>query len=196
MQAIGNIDGKKFRVRHKIFTISNLISLSRIVIAAPIIYLHYQAGMQTTWAVNLLIIYGVLSDYLDGIVARMTDEISELGKTLDPLADKISALSLFAYLVIIGWIPWWFFYFLIARDVIIASGAMFVRHRRGKIPMSAWPGKITINLIVLYWLSVFYMANYDQLHTVLMWIAAVAMIYSLADYLRRFVLILKGADFN
>ena len=196
MQAIGNIDGKKVRVRHKIFTISNLISLSRIVIAAPIIYLHYQAGMHATWAVNILIIYGVLSDYLDGIVARMTDEISELGKTLDPLADKISALSLFSYLVFIGWIPVWFFIFLIARDVIIASGAMFVRHKRGKVPMSAWPGKITINLVVLYWLSVFYMPSHQQLHIILMWIAAAFMIYSLGDYVRRFTLILKGADFN
>jgi CDP-diacylglycerol--glycerol-3-phosphate 3-phosphatidyltransferase len=196
LQAIGNIDGKKVRVRHKIFTISNMISLSRVVIAAPIIYFHYQAGLRTTLLVNILIIYGVLSDYLDGIFARRMDEISELGKVLDPVADKIAAISLFAYTVIIGMIPWLFFYFLIARDVIIGSGAMLIRYKRGKVPMSAWSGKITINLIVLYWLSVFYFPESVQVHIVLMWITVAAMAISLGDYLRRFMLILKGAEFN
>lgn len=196
MQAIGNIDGKKVKVRHKIFTISNIISLSRALVAFPIIYLYYQAGMHATLAVNLLIVYGILSDYLDGIVARKTNEVSELGKTLDPVADKIAAISLFAFLVIFGRIPWLFFIFLILRDLIIASGAMYIRHKRGKVPMSAWSGKITVNVVVLYWLSVFYLPGNQILHIVMMWIAVAFMIYSLVDYLRRFTLILKGAEFN
>ncbi len=196
MQAIGNIDGKNIRVRHKIFTVSNLFSFSRMLVALPVIYFHYKAGMKPTWVVNAFIIYGIVSDYLDGLFARKMNEISELGKVLDPMADKVAAFLLFLYIVVIGEVPWLFFVFMVFRDACIMSGSLYIRKKRGKVPMSIMSGKITLNIIVLYWLSVFYFPHYIQAHVILMWISLAFMIYSFGDYFSRFNKILKGANFN
>jgi CDP-diacylglycerol--glycerol-3-phosphate 3-phosphatidyltransferase len=92
---IKNIDGKKVRVSGRVFTWSNTISFSRILVAFPIVYLHYQNNFQVTPLIYALIAYGVISDYLDGFIARKTNTISEVGKMIDPIADKLCALVLF-----------------------------------------------------------------------------------------------------
>ena len=191
----GNIDKKKIRVRHRIFTISNLISFSRAFVAIPIIYLHYQAGYPTL-AVDLLIIYGIGSDFLDGYLARKMDQISELGKVLDPMADKMCAFIVFSYTVFIGLIPVWFFVLLLVRDLLIASGAIYIKSKRSKIPMSVMAGKITINVLALYWLVVFYFPAEIHVHVVLLWISTVMLLYSFSIYLQRFLSIIRGAEFN
>jgi len=191
----GNIDKKKVKVRHRIFTISNLISFSRVFVAIPVIYLHYNAGYPTL-AVNILIVYAILSDFLDGYLARRTDQISELGKVLDPMADKMCAFIVFSYTVFFGLIPVWFFVLLIVRDLLIASGALYIRSRRRKIPMSVMAGKITINVLALYWLAVFYFPDEVQAHIVLLWLSTVMLLYSFFVYLKRFISIVRGAEFN
>lgn len=152
--------------------------------------------MKPTWIVNVLVVYGILSDYLDGFFARKMDEISELGKVLDPISDKVAAFSLFLYTVVIGQISWIFFIFMTLRDILISLGSLYIRKIRGKVPMSIMSGKITINVIALYWLSVFYFPKLKETHIILMWIAAAFMIISFIDYIRRFNLIIHGANFN
>lgn len=191
-----NIDGKKIKVRHRIITVSNLISLSRALVAFPIVSLHYRLGEQTNWLVNILIVYCILSDYLDGYIARKTDNVSELGKALDPISDKICAFILFAYTVMIGWIPFWILIFIGARDILIGSGALYIRHLRGKVPMAAMSGKVALNAIAVYWVSVFYLPDYAKLHTWLLAITMVILIYSFGEYIYRYSKIMKGAEFN
>lgn len=195
-EILENIDGQKIHVWHRIFTISNVISLSRAIVAVPIIWLHFKAGEQTTWLVNVLIVYCIASDYLDGYIARKTDNVSELGKALDPLADKICALILFGYTVMIGWIPVWFLLTIIGRDLLIGSGALFIRYRKGKVPMAAMSGKVSLNAVAVYWLSVFYFPDFKALHTWLLVITMVILIYSFGEYIYRYTRIMQGAEFN
>lgn len=191
-----NIDGKKIKVRHRILTVSNLISLSRALVAFPIVSLHYRLGEQTNWLVNILIVYCILSDYLDGYIARKTDNVSELGKALDPISDKICAFILFSYTVMIGWIPFWVLIFIGVRDIMIASGALYVRHLRGKVPMAAMSGKVGLNGLAVYWISVFYLPGYAELHTWLLAITMVILVYSSGEYVYRYMKIMRGAEFN
>jgi hypothetical protein len=57
-------------------------------------------------------------------------------------------------------------------------------------------GKITINVLAVYWLAVFYFPAEVQVHTVLLWLSTAMMIYSFFVYLQRFVSIIRGAEFN
>jgi len=191
-----NIDGKRLRVKDKIFTWSNLISVSRAVIALPIVYLHYYSGQQVTGPIIALVIYGVISDYLDGMVARLTDEISELGKSLDPVADKLAAFILFLYTVYIGRIPVWFFIFGVIRDVLIMAGSGYIRLTRGKVPMSVMSGKISVNVLALYWMVAFFFPQAGAALMFLKWCSVAFMTYSFVDYVDRFNQIRKGAEFN
>src|SRR5699024_5642565 len=122
---IVNIDQKRVEVKEIFFTWSNMISVSRILVTFPIIYLHYTNNQQVTWTITILIFYGIISDFLDGFIARLNNEISEWGKVLDPIADKFCAFFLFLYAVYIGIIPLWFFIVEIARDAMIMSGSLY-----------------------------------------------------------------------
>lgn len=191
-----NIDRNKVEVKQDLFTWSNLVSMSRIFVALPIIYLHYNNGQQITWVITALVFYGIVSDYLDGILARWTNQITEWGKVLDPLADKICAFLLFFYAVYIGLIPLWFFIVEIARDAVIMSGSLYIKWLRGKVAMAVMSGKISVNVLGLYWLSVFFYPEAEPVHLMLMGASLSVMFFSLFDYLYRFNQIRKGVEFN
>lgn len=191
-----NIDRKNVEVKHHLFTWSNVVSVSRIFVAFPIVYLHYTNGQQITWVITALVFYGIASDYLDGFLARRFNEITEWGKILDPLADKVCAFFLFLYAVYIGLIPLWFFVVEIGRDAIIMIGSLYIKKIRGKVAMAVMSGKISVNVLGLYWLSVFFYPEAEPVHLMLMGASLAMMILSLLDYLHRFNQIRRGVEFN
>lgn len=191
-----NIDRKKLEVKQDLFTWSNAISASRILVALPIVYLHYTNGQQITWVITALVFYGIVSDYLDGFIARRNNEITEWGKILDPLADKVCAFILFLYVVYLGLIPLWFFLVEVIRDAVIMSGSLYIKKLRGKVAMAVMSGKISVNVLGLYWLSVFFYPQAEAVHLMLMGASLAVMIFSLFDYLHRFNEIRKGVEFN
>lgn len=191
-----NIDHKQIDVKKDLFTWSNLISLSRILITVPVIYLHYTNGQQITWLITALVFYGIVSDYLDGFVARMTNQVSEWGKILDPIADKFCAFFLFLYAAYIDIIPLWFFVLEIARDAIIVIGSAYIQNLRGKVAMAVMSGKVSVNLLGLYWMAAFFFPRQTEIHYFLMGASLALMFYSFFDYLHRFNLIRKGVEFN
>lgn len=196
MSGTKNIDGKRISVKQKLFTWSNLISLSRVCITFPVVYLHYTNGQQITWTIGLLIFYGFISDYLDGFVARKMDEVSEWGKVLDPVADKISAFILFLYTVYIGLIPVWFFLLEVVRDLIILSGSAYLQIRHGKVAMAVMSGKWSVNALAGYWMSAFFFPELLGVQYFFMGIALALMFLSCIDYFQRFKQIQAGLEFN
>ncbi|WP_310684143.1 CDP-alcohol phosphatidyltransferase family protein [Aliifodinibius sp. S!AR15-10] len=186
----------KIEVRDKIITWSNAISASRTIISFPVIYLHYVNNYQVTWPIIVLLIYGVISDYLDGIIARKTDQVSELGKVLDPIADKLTAFFLFIYTVYIGFIPLWFFALAVFRDLLILSGSIYIKINRGKVAMAVTSGKFAVNGLAAYWLSVFLFPEAVPFHFFFMGNAIALMVFSFFDYLQRFNEITRGAEFS
>lgn len=196
MKDVINVDGKKVLVRNDIYTWSNLISLSRVLVTFPIIYLHYHNQQQVSFMIVVLLLYGGISDYIDGMVARWRNEVSELGKILDPVADKVMALFLFLYTVWLGWIPLWFFAVGVIRDVLIMMGSWYIQKKRGKVAMSTMAGKVSVNVLALYWLSVFLFPAAEAVHVFLMMASLVIMVISFVDYFHRYKQILDGAEFN
>lgn len=193
-----NIDGEKIFVKDTVLTWSNLISVSRILAAFAVIYIHYTNGNLFTTTITWLIVYGVISDYLDGFIARKTNSVSEFGKLLDPIADKLAVTALFVYTVYLGWIPLWFLIFSVVRDTLIMLGSRIIQRKYGKVAMSVMSGKISVNVQALYWISVFFLPGYQfaDAHTFLMGAAVSAMLISFYDYISRFRQIMKGAEFN
>lgn len=196
MKEVIHVDGKKVLVRNDIFTWSNLISFTRVLVTVPIIYIHYQNNKEVSQLVTILIIYGAISDYLDGLVARLRNEISELGKMLDPIADKVMAFLLFVYTVWLGWIPLWFFLIGVVRDLLIMLGSWYIKKERGKVAMSTMSGKISVNVLGMYWMSVFFFPDAGDAHVILMICSLIIMAISFVDYFYRYKMILDGAEFN
>jgi cardiolipin synthase (CMP-forming) len=107
-------------VRH----LPNLICLIRIALVWPIAA-ALSAGEQL--AALSLFVAAAVSDGLDGYLAKRFDWTSELGKFLDPLADKLLLVTVFVESAWLGLVPWWLTAAVVARDVLIALGALVFR---------------------------------------------------------------------
>lgn len=190
------VGDKKLEVKQTFYTWSNFISMSRIFIAAPIIYLHYTNGQQITWVITALVFYGFISDYLDGFIARKLNEISEWGKILDPVADKLTAFLLFFYTVYIDLIPLWFFVLEVTRDMLILIGSTYIRVKRDKFAMAVMSGKWCVNALAGYWMAAFFFPEAMGVQHFFMGISLVLMFFSLIDYFYRFKQLKQGVDFN
>jgi len=88
-----------------------------------------------------------LTDILDGYFARSRNEISELGKVIDPVADKVSIITISLVMVMTGIIPLWFFLVIMSRDILILSGGLAVKKKTGKVLQSNITGKLTVFVI-------------------------------------------------
>ncbi|MDZ7772748.1 MAG: CDP-alcohol phosphatidyltransferase family protein [Balneolaceae bacterium] len=183
-------------VSHRIFTWSNLVSFSRFLISFPILWLYHSSGGEVDTLLVALVIYGILSDYLDGWLARRTGTVSELGKALDPIADKTCAFVLFAYTTWAGIIPAWFFGAVVVRDALIMTGSLWIRRHRNKLPMAVISGKVSVNALAAYWLSAVFLPEITTVQLFFMGSAVALMIFSFIDYFHRFRELMEGASFN
>lgn len=84
------------------------------------------------------------SDLLDGFVARKTNQISELGKIIDPLADKVLVAFIVFNLFAMNMIPPFYFWIVIFRDIFIFSGGLIIKKKVGKVLPSNRLGKMTV----------------------------------------------------
>ena len=102
----------------------NLICLIRLALIWPILT-RLQAG-DYRMALALFIL-AAASDGVDGYLAKRFDWTSELGKFLDPLADKLLLVTVFVEAAWLGLVPWWLTAAVVARDVMIGLGALIFR---------------------------------------------------------------------
>jgi CDP-diacylglycerol--glycerol-3-phosphate 3-phosphatidyltransferase len=188
------LDNFKVNVKQKVFTLPNLVSASRVPAAGLGVWAHSLNGADLFF--TLIVFWIVFSDYLDGWLARNSDEVTETGKFLDPTADKIAAFVMFLYAGFAGLIPWWFVYFSIIRDVIIGIGGTLIRLKRGKALMAVWSGKVGVNVVAIYWLAVVYFPEAASLHLFLQGASFIMLLYAFNDYMHRSWKAWNGAEYN
>lgn len=113
-------------------TVPNLLSLIRILLIPVFAVLFYQG--QVLWAVFVLFLSG-LSDFFDGRIARRFNQISALGKILDPVADKLTQITIAVMLFLefhqsassaMRAFSWVFLFFLFKEGVMILGGAVML----------------------------------------------------------------------
>jgi cardiolipin synthase len=106
--------GRSASASTAVFTVPNVISFARIL-AIPV-YWWLIVRAETTTAGLIVFILVVATDWVDGYVARRTGRVSELGKVLDPVADRLAIASGLVALVIRGVFPLWAAVLILVRD--------------------------------------------------------------------------------
>jgi len=176
--------------RVRVWTISNLLSCSRIVLAIPIVLLLLHGTLQSRlWAV-LIMLVGVVTDFFDGYIARQRNEVTEFGKILDPLADKISIAGVAFVLSIAQYLPVWFFLIIFFRDVIILVGGMWLRCTRKVVLQSNWIGKWAVTAIAGTIVAATLRVN--VVVDILIGISCVLLVWSLVAYSQNFFAAVRG----
>jgi CDP-diacylglycerol--glycerol-3-phosphate 3-phosphatidyltransferase len=170
---------------NRFFTISNLLSISRAVLAIPFaLVMLSDSPNATQWGIAILAI-AALTDKFDGVLARKYDEVTEWGKILDPVADKIGIAVVALVLVQLHLLPLWFVVAMVARDVLILAGGLYVKKKKGVVLQSNQLGKWTIGLLALT--MFFAMVRWSVAAETFLWGSAAMLAISLALYLQRFI---------
>jgi cardiolipin synthase len=160
--------------------IPNVLSLVRLLLIPVVVFLV--ARGHNTGAL-LLILFGIITDILDGYLARKLNQISELGKVLDPLGDKLGTAALVVTLALYRDFPVWAAILVIARDVALLFGAAFYIAIGQPTPMSNMLGRLT----ALAWgvAVVSYLTPWHAVHLIFLYLAVAMVPLSFIFYLKR-----------
>ena len=123
----------------RVLTVPNLISAVRIALIPAFVALIVDPD---TTATGLILFGGVMAtDWVDGLVARRTGQVSELGKVLDPVADRLAIAAGLVALAVRGVFPWWAATTILIRDLAVLVVAIVLFRRDIRIEVR-WIGKI------------------------------------------------------
>lgn len=173
-------------IERRIFTLSNLITLSRILIL-PFILILIKASStpENKFALGLCVVWVFASDFLDGYIARQLDQVSLVGKVLDPVSDKLATLFTAVFTSIYKGLPVWVAAVIIVRDILILATAVWVMKAKRFVTVSNIYGKWAVTFIGL--LIVSYMFEVKALYTPLTVLAMLGVAVSAVAYCQSFI---------
>lgn len=166
--------------------IPNILTIIRFLLI-PIILIYIFTGNY----ILALIVFTIsaLTDIADGFIARKFNLISNFGKLMDPLADKLTQIATLTSLVVVHIIPLWILVIVISKEFIMICGASFL-YGKDVVVYSKWYGKLAT---VLFYLAIVFSLLTKQFNLVNIWddidlalycLALVATVFSLIMYIR------------
>ncbi|WP_234983441.1 CDP-alcohol phosphatidyltransferase family protein [Demequina sp. NBRC 110053] len=176
-----------------VWTVPNIVSFVRIgliVVFGWLLIAGYDA-----WAIAALAAAGI-SDFLDGFLARRWHQVSELGRLLDPAADRLLTAVVVVGLALRDIIPWWLVAVLLVRDAMVAVALLIGRRRGARPPQVSFVGKCaTAGLYVALPLAFVAFERWDGVHAaaivgacvaaVLYWMSGIGYVRDIASRMHR-----------
>jgi CDP-diacylglycerol--glycerol-3-phosphate 3-phosphatidyltransferase len=166
---------------------SNMLTLSRLLLLPPTLLALSRPNRRRMALACLALI--MLTDAVDGPIARARGEVSRLGELLDPIADKLVLDSTALILSRTRGFPWWVTGLLIFRDMgILAAGALVLR-RRAQLTTAQISGKATT--LALTAATLCYIADGPRSGQPALWLAMLPFALSFVQYGRRFIELMR-----
>lgn len=125
--------------------VPNILSICRILLI-PVIVIS--VALNNYLLAIIIFTISSLTDIIDGYIARNYDAVTNVGKLLDPLADKLTQLSMIASLVWANVISGWILIVLLAKELIMIAGAAFL-YGKNVVVYSRWYGKLATVLLYI-----------------------------------------------
>ena len=125
-------------------TTASKITLIRIAFIPVYMLFMYMSGGQTgvwMWLALAVFIIASLTDYVDGQIARKWNQVSDFGKFLDPLADKLLTIAAMTMFCQWGKMPAWALMIVLTREFAV-TGLRLVAVGKGKVIAAGWSGKV------------------------------------------------------
>lgn len=146
-------------IKKEILTPANIVTMVRIVLIPVFVVVLLSPWPQwIPWSTHIelfqpwiaAIVFAVLAatDGVDGYLARSRNEVTDFGKFIDPLADKILVCAALLALIELGSLPSWIALIILAREFIV-SGLRMLAASKGLVVAAAWPGKVKTVLQIL-----------------------------------------------
>ncbi len=136
MKFIGAGAGKDQPMVHNdaIFTVPNLLTVVRFL-GVPL-FIWLVLGQQEFGYAALLLAVMSSTDWVDGYIARRFNQMSNLGRVMDPIADRLALIAVAVTLVIADVLEWWYLVALLAPDLVLLASTLFFFHGHPDLPVS------------------------------------------------------------
>ena len=170
-------------------TTANKITMLRIVLIPVFLVLAYSDKMMAALAVYII---ACLSDFADGYIARHYNQISNFGKFMDPLADKMLVLAAMCFFVENGQMAGWAVAVVLFREFAV-SGMRLLAVEQGQVIAAAWSGKIK-TAATMVCLILMMLVNNKVLNIVSTVIIVATTVYSGVEYFYVNRAVFKEAD--
>ncbi len=166
--------------------IPNILTILRFIFIPVILYFIFTKNYILAFIFFTL---SGITDVLDGFIARKFNLISNFGKLMDPLADKLTQISVLASLVSVKIIPVWILAIVVLKELIMVIGASFL-YGKDVVVYSKWYGKLAT---ILFYLAIVISLIINQFNVSEFWnnfdlaiycIAIVSTIFSLTMYVK------------
>ena len=168
--------------------IPNILTIIRFIlipfIFMSVIFHHYLIGL-------VIFTISAITDILDGYIARKYNYITDIGKLIDPLADKLTQIFLLLALSILNILPWWILAIVFVKECVMVISASFLYKRKDVVVYSKWYGKMATTL---FYLAIIFSLIINQFNITLpfridlylYYLAILATIFSLIMYAIKF----------
>ena len=164
----------------------NKLTMLRIIMIpffVMFMFVDVAGPLYDKWIALVLFIIASLTDLFDGKIARKQHLVTNFGKLMDPLADKLLVCSALVCLTALDSIPAWIVIIIIAREFMI-TGVRQVAAESGRVIAASYWGKFkTASQMVMICLMIADLEELRMLTTAFMWIAFVLTLISMIDYL-------------
>ena len=170
-------------------TTANKITMLRIILIPVFLVLAYSDKMMAALAVYII---ACLSDFADGYIARHYNQISNFGKFMDPLADKMLVLAAMCFFVENGQMAGWAVAVVLFREFAV-SGMRLLAVEQGQVIAAAWSGKIK-TAATMVCLILMMLVNNKVLNIVSTVIIVATTVYSGVEYFYVNRAVFKEAD--
>lgn len=173
----------------------NKLTVLRIIMVPFFVFfmLTDVGGDANKWIALVLFCVASLTDMLDGKIARARNLVTNFGKFMDPLADKLLVCSAMICMIPSGQLAAWFVIIIIAREFIISGFRLIASDNGIVIAASMWGKFKTVfqMLMIIVLIANIPLAAFDMIGTVLTYVALVLTVVSLVDYIAKNKDILK-----
>ena len=187
--------------KEKIWNVPNVLTMIRMLLIPVYWVLFMQEERQFRYIALGVFIVASLTDILDGYIARKYNLVTNFGKLMDPLADKLMVLSVMLSLAVKGLAPWPALAILLAKEAIMVLGGLIL-YKMDVVVYAIKIGKYAQALVVTALLSCFFGEWFIEkgilsaslpLHRALVWCAVALTLCALAVYTKRAVGLYKTA---
>ncbi|MBR2782111.1 MAG: CDP-diacylglycerol--glycerol-3-phosphate 3-phosphatidyltransferase [Oscillospiraceae bacterium] len=158
-------------------TTASKITLARVVMI-PVFMVFLL--LNWNWAALAVFVIASLTDFVDGYIARHYNQVSDFGKFLDPLADKLLVISAMVIFVQWGRMPAWMLMVVLTREFAV-TGLRLVAVQNGRVVAAGWSGKIK-TASTMVGLCVMMAISHPVLDLVICWIIVVTTLASGVEY--------------
>ena len=174
----------------KIWTIPNLMSMFRLLLVPFIIWAY--VGLQNPKLTIILLAVSALTDVFDGMIARKFNMVSDLGKALDPFADKVTQVTVVLCLAFSYPMLWFLLGLCVFREITMGVLGYVTIRKTNRVPYAHWYGKVSTVVLYLSALALLLpkLLHYEMpvwLTTTIIAVCAFFVFLALVLYVRYFV---------